>query len=149
MIFESLSLQEKKELTSEQPTGGPLQLFIPIAVDDIDDVPGSLAVPDGQLGLRVPESQDLEAVGVDGEKLGVLPLEEGHHLLDPAGGAHGRLGALLVLEQLVQSGRGVEDYLFRGRSEEFHEQGNATAHEQGHAALGSTRGKVELRAGSP
>ena len=129
----------EKELTPKQPTGGPLQLLIPVAVDDVDDVPRPLAVPDGQLGLRVPEGQDLEAVGVDREKLGVLPLEQGHHLLDAAGGADGRLGALLVLEQFVQGGGGVEHDFFRGRSEQFHKQGNATAHEQGHAALRRTK----------
>ena len=56
-------VQERRSLlTSEQPTGGPLQLLVPVAMDDVDDVPGSLAVPNGQLCLRVPESQDLEAI---------------------------------------------------------------------------------------
>ena len=60
------------------------------------------------LALLVAIGQELQAVGGDGQELGVVLVEQRHHLLQPVGQAHRHLGALLVEQQVVQRGDGVE-----------------------------------------
>ena len=60
------------------------------------------------LALLVAVGQELQAVGGDGQELGVVLVEQGHHLLQPVCQAHRHLGTLLVEQQVVQRGDGVE-----------------------------------------
>ena len=69
----------------------------------------------GHLALLVAIGQELQAVGGDGQELGVVLVEQGHHLLQSVCQAHCHLGTLLVEQQVVQRGDGIEqDRLHRG-----------------------------------
>ncbi len=63
----------------------------------------SLTGKDDELALLIPVGQNLQAIRHDGQKLDIVPLEQGHHLLQAARQPHGHLGALLVpgLEKTV------------------------------------------------
>lgn len=57
----------------------------------------------------LPLGQELQAVGGDGQELGVVLVEQGHHLLQPRLPVHTcHLGTLLVEQQVVQRGDGIE-----------------------------------------
>ena len=57
---------------------------------------------------RAAARQDLQAVCRDGQELDVVALQEDHHLLEAAGKPDRHLGALLVEQQVVKGGDGVE-----------------------------------------
>ncbi len=57
----------------------------------------SLTGEDDKLALLIPIRQNLQTIRHDGEKLDIVPLEQGHHLLESAGQPHRHLGALLVV----------------------------------------------------
>lgn len=76
-------------------------------------------VGETHLALLIAIGQELQAVGGDSQELRVVLVEEGHHLLQPISQAHRHLGALLVEQQVVQRGDGVEqDRLHRGTGEQ-------------------------------
>ena len=62
------------------------------------------------LALLVSVCEDLEAVSSDGEELHVIPLQQRHHLLQPAGQTYRHLAALLVKQQVVQGRDGVKQH---------------------------------------
>ena len=62
------------------------------------------------LALLVAVRQNLQAVGGDGQKLDVGVGEQGHQLLQASGQAHRHLGSLLVQQQVVEGGDGIEQH---------------------------------------
>lgn len=66
------------------------------------------------LALLVAVGQELQAVGGDSQELGIVLVEQRHHLLQPVRQAHRHLGALLVEQQVVQRGNGVEQDRLHG-----------------------------------
>ena len=82
-------------------------------------LPGAAARQDDQLALLVPVCQDLQAVCRDGQELNVVALQEGHHLLEAAGEPDRHLRALLVEQQVVKRGDGVEKNRLHGELQEI------------------------------
>ena len=74
----------------------------------VTELQRSLAGKNDQLALLIAIRQNLEAIRDDGQKLDIVPLEQGHHLLEATGQPDGHLGSLLVQEEVVQRGDGVE-----------------------------------------
>ncbi|TNN71254.1 hypothetical protein EYF80_018602 [Liparis tanakae] len=58
--------------------------------------------------------QELQTVGGDGQELGVALLQQGNHLLQAVGQADRHLGSLLVQQQVVERGDGVEEHGLHG-----------------------------------
>lgn len=70
------------------------------------------------LAFLVAISQDLQAVGSDGQKLDVGISQQGHHLLQASSQAHRHLGTLLVQQKVVECGDGVEQHTVHWRAGE-------------------------------
>ena len=100
--------------TFQNPGGGPEQLLVVVGSHDPDQLKGTLAGQDDQLGLLISVGQDLETVGDNGQELDIVPLQKGDHLGDAPGQPYSVLGALLVEEQVVQGGDGVEENALDG-----------------------------------
>ena len=66
------------------------------------------------LTFLIAIGQDLEAVCGNGQKLYVVTLEKGDHLLKAASKADGHLGPLLVEQQIVEGGDCVEQHRLHG-----------------------------------
>lgn len=60
------------------------------------------------LALLVAVRQELQTVCGDGQELRVALLQQRDHPLDAVGKAHSHLGSLLVQQQVVKGGDGVE-----------------------------------------
>lgn len=68
------------------------------------------------LALLVAVGQQLQTVCGDGQELGVALLQQGNHPLQAVGQTHGHLSSLLVQQQVVERGDGVEEHRLHGRT---------------------------------
>lgn len=69
------------------------------------------------LALLVAIGQQLQAVCGDGQELGVALIQQGHHPLQAVSQTHSHLCSLLVQQQVVQRGDGVEQHGLHGGAE--------------------------------
>lgn len=70
-------------------------------------------------GLLMAEGKQMQAVSHDGQELLVVLAQQAYHLRNAARSAHGRLGALLVQQQVVQCRDCVEQHRVDRRPELF------------------------------
>ena len=68
------------------------------------------------LALLVAVSQDLQAVGDDGQELDVITGQQGNHLLETTGQTDSHLGSFLVEEEVVEGGDGIEEHRLHWRA---------------------------------
>lgn len=69
------------------------------------------------LALLVSIRKDLQAVSSDGQELDVGIRQQGHHFLESSSQTHRHLCPLLVQQQIVERGDGVEQHTVDWRAE--------------------------------
>lgn len=121
----------KNPTNLQHPRGGPQQLLVIVTPHDPNQLDGALGSKDDQLALLVTVGQDLKAIGDDGQEFDVVPLQQSDHLLQTTGQSDGHLGTVLVEQQVVQGGDGVEENAFDWATQQFHQGRNASALEYG------------------
>lgn len=104
------SLSRKNKHTFKDPGCGPQQLLIIVASHYPHELHRTLTGQDDKFALLVSISKNLQAVCHYCQELDVVPLKQSYHLLQSSCQADSHLGALLVKQQVVQSGDSVEQH---------------------------------------